>query len=124
MDFFTKLAGFLIAKHAIRSYEKDMQNEYYRNQTLLAAQRERELRAEKEQRKLEEKIERMLEEIDEDHRQKVLEHEAKLAEHEAKIAQLKQMEGDHSGEIENEEFFADFERDLVKMYKDSLGERI
>ena len=117
MSFFVQLVDFLIIKNAIRSYEKDMQNEYLRNQALLAAQREREIRAEEEQRKLEEKISRMLDEIDEDHRRKALEHEAKLAEHEARIEQLKQMEGDHSVEISDEEFFARIERDLINVYK-------
>ena len=49
-------------------------------------------------------FEAMLEENDKRRRQIALEHEAKLAEHEARIEQLKQMEGDHSAEIEDEEF--------------------
>lgn len=125
MDFFDKLAGFLITKHAIRSYQKNLQNEYYRQKTLLA-QREREIRAaeraEEERRKHEEKIRKMIEENDERHRQMVLVHQERLAEHEAKLEELKQLEGDHSEEIKEHEYFADFERDMVKMYKKSLGE--
>ena len=121
MSFLVQLADFLIIKHAIRSYQKSMQNEYLRNQALLA-QREREIRAEEERaeenlRKCEEKLRRMLEEYDEQHRQKALEHEARLVEHEARIEQLKQMEGDHSAEIEDEEFFADHEREMVRIYR-------
>ena len=71
MSFLVQLADFLIIKHAIRSYQKNMQNEYLRNQ----------------------------------------------AEHEARIAQLKQMEGDHSAEIEDEEFFANHEREMVRIYR-------
>ena len=47
MSFFVQLADFLIIKHAIRSYQKNLQNEYLRNQALLA-KREREIRAEEE----------------------------------------------------------------------------
>ena len=68
-------------------------------------------------RKCEENLRRMLEENDKRRRQIALEHEAKLAEHEARIEQLKQMEGDHSAEIKNEEFYADFERDMVRIFK-------
>ena len=78
MDFFSKLVGFLITKHAIRSYQKNLRNEYYRNQALLA-------------------------------------------EHESRLAQLKQEEGDHSAEIEEEELWADYERDMVRIYKKNLG---
>ena len=127
MSFFVQLADFLIIKHAIRSYQKNLQNEYLRNQALLA-EREREIRAEEERaeenlaqsenlRKCEENLRRMLEENDKRRRQIALEHEAKLAEHEARIEQLKQMEGDHSAEIKNEEFYADFERDMVRIFK-------
>ena len=125
MDFFSKLAGFLITKYAIRSYQKDLRNEYLRKQALLT-ERERKIRTEKKRaeeklRKCEENMLRTFEEVDERHRQMVLKHEAKLAEHEARIAQLKQEEGDHSAEIEEQEFLADFERDMVRIIKISLG---
>jgi len=125
MDFFTKLAGFLITKHAIRSYQKDLQNEYLRNQAILA-ERERKLRAEEKRaeekvRICEENMRRTFEEVEERHRLMVLKHEARLAEHEAKIAQLKQEEGEHSAEIEEQEFLADHERDMVRIYKKTLG---
>ena len=124
MDFISKLAGFLITKHAIRSYQKNLRNEYYRNQALLA-ERERKLRAEQKRaeekvRKCEEQILRTLEEVDEHHRQMLLKHKARLAEHEARLAQLKQEEGDHSAEIEEEESWADYERDMVRIYKKNL----
>ena len=125
MDFFDKLAGFLITKHAIRSYQKNLENEYYRQMALLE-ERERRIRAaeraEEERRKHEEKIRRMIEENDERHRQMVLVHEARMAEHEAKIEQLKQLEGDHTEEIEQEKYFAEFERDMANIYKNPFGE--
>ena len=126
MDFFDKLVGFLVAKRAIRSYQRDLQNEYLHNQAILA-EREREIRAEEERaeaerQKCEEDLRRMLEENDERHRQMVVKYETKLAEHEAKIAELKQLEGDHSKEIAEQECLADFERDMVRIYKYSLGE--
>ena len=125
MDFFSKLAGFLITKHAIRSYQKNLQNEYLRNQALLA-ERERKVRAEQKRaeekvRKCEEQMLRTFEEVDERHRQMLLKHKARLAEHEARLAQLKQEEDDHSAEIEEEEFGADYERDMVRIYQKSLG---
>ena len=125
MDFFGKLVCLFITKQAIRSYQKDLQNEYLHNQALLAERgreiRAEEERAEKELRKCEEDLRRMLEENDEHHRQMVLEHEAKLAEHEARIDQLRQEEGDHSAEIEAEEFYADHEREMIRIFKNSLG---
>ena len=125
MDFFDKLAGFLITKHAIRSYQKNLENEYYRQKALLE-EREREIRAaeraEEERQKIEENIRRLIEESDERHRQMVLVHEARMAEHEAKIEQLKQLEGDHTEEIEQEKYFAEFERDMANIYKNTFGE--
>ncbi len=126
MDFFDKLVGFLVAKNAIRSYQKDLQYDYLQKSAILA-EKERELRAveeraEAERQKLEEKLRRTLEESDEHHRKMVVKHETKLAEHEAKIAELKQLEGDHSDEIKEQECFADYERDMVRIYKESLGE--
>ena len=47
---------------------------------------------------------------------------SKACAHEAKIAELKQLEGDHSDEIKEQECFADYERDMVRIYKESLGE--
>lgn len=126
MDFFDKLVGFLVAKNAIRSYQKDLQYDYLQKSAILA-EKERELRAveeraEAERQKLEEKLRRTLEESDEHHRKMVVKHEAKLAEYEAKIAELKQLEGDHSDEIKEQECFADYERDMVRIYKESLGD--
>ena len=126
MDFFDKLVGFLVAKRAIRSYQRDLQNEYLHNQAILA-EREREIRAEEERaeaarQKCEENLRRMLDENDERHRQKVIDYEGKLADCEAKIAELKQMEGDHSEEIAEQESYAEFARDMVRIFKYSLGE--
>ena len=126
MDFFDKLVGFLVAKNAIRSYQKDLQYDYLQKSAILA-EKERELRAveeraEAERQKLEEKLRRTLEESDKHHRKMVVKHATKLAEHEAKIAELKQLEGDHSDEIKELECSADYERDMVRIYKESLGE--
>ena len=126
MDFFDKLVGFLVAKNAIRFYQKELQNDYLHKSAILA-ERERELRAveeraEAERQKWEEKLRRTLDELDEHHREMVVKHETKLAEYEAKIAELKQQEGDHSDEIKEQECFADYERDMVRIYKKSLGE--
>ena len=126
MDFFDKLVGFLVAKNAIRSYQKDLQYDYLQKSAILA-EKERELRAveeraEAERQKLEEKLRRTLDEMHEHDREMVVKHEAKLAEYEAKIAELKQLEGDHSDEIKELECSADYERDMVRIYKESLGE--
>lgn len=126
MGFFDDLVGFLVTKHAVRSYQRNLENEYYRNRAILA-ERERQIRAEEERaeaelRKCEEDWIRLVEEINEEHRQLVLKYEAELAEHEAKIEQLKQMEGDHSAEIDDEEFYAENAREMIRIYQTPLGE--
>lgn len=180
MGFWENLAGLLIAKKAIRSYQRDLRNEYMQNKAVLA-ERERRIRAEErrlaeeereeeewmleeeewmleeeeweeEERRLEEEeweeeeleemimlgeydemteaehqeyfdnMKRIIEEKDELHRQRVIEYEGKLADYEARIAQLKQEEGDHSEDIEILEFYANNARNMIRIYKKSLGE--
>ena len=173
MGFWENLAGLLITKKAIRSYQRDLRNEYSQNKAKLA-ERERRIRAEErrqaeeereeeeweeeewmleeeewedEDRRIEEEeweemimlgeydemtdaerqeyfdnMNRTIEEKDELHRQRVIEYEGKLADYEAKIAQLKQEEGDHSEDIEILEFYANNARNMIRIYKKSLGE--
>ena len=173
MGFWESLAGLLITKKAIRSYQRDLRNEYLQNKAALA-ERERRIRAEErrlaeeereeeewmleeeeweeEERRLEEEereeeeweemimlgeydemtdaerqeyfdnMNRTIEEIDELHRQRVIEYEGKLADYEARIAQLKQEEGDHSEDIEILEFYANNARNMIRIFKKSLGE--
>lgn len=130
MAFFDDLLLFLGAKSVLHSYKKDLQNQYLHNLAILE-ERERELRAEEAAQKAEQEairqkyeadMKKLCDEIDENHRQSLKKHEAYLAEHEAKIAQLKMAEGDHSKEIEEQEFFAKHERGMIKALKKSLGE--
>ena len=173
MGFWENLAGLLITKKAIRSYQRDLRNEYSQNKAKLA-ERERRIRAEErrqaeeereeeeweeeewmleeeeweeEERRIEEEeweemimlgeydemtdaerqeyfdnMNRTIEEKDELHRQRVIEYEGKLADYEARIAQLKQEEGDHSEDIEILEFYANNARNMIRIYKKSLGE--
>ncbi|MBR4924473.1 MAG: hypothetical protein IKZ61_01850 [Prevotella sp.] len=185
MGFWESLVGLLITKKAIRSYQRDLRNEYMQNKAMLA-ERERRIRAEErrlaeeeweeeerrleeeereeeewmleeeeweeEERRLEEEereeeeleemimlgeydgmteaerqeyfdnMNRIIEEKDELHRQRVIEYEGKLADYEARIAQLKQEEGDHSEDIEILEFYANNARNMIRIYKKSLGE--
>ena len=125
MDFFDKLVGFLVAKNAIRSYQKDLQNEYWHEKAVLK-EKERALQAQEaerqaRQREFDDEISRLINETDEHHRQMLAKHQARLAEHERKIKQLKKMAGDHAEEIRNEESLAEFERDMVSIYRTSLG---
>ena len=142
--FWENLVGLLITKKAIRSYQRDLRNEYLQNKAALA-ERERRIRAEERRLAEEEREEmimlgeydemtdaerqeyfdnmnRIIEEKDELHRQRVIEYEGKLADYEAKIAQLKQEEGDHSEDIEILEFYANNARNMIRIYKKSLGE--
>lgn len=187
MGFWENLVGLLITKKAIRSYQRDLRNEYSQKKAILD-ERERRIRAEErrqaeeereeeewmleeeewmleeeewmleeeeweeEERRLEEEeleeeeleemimlgeydgmteaerqeyfdnMNRIIEEKDELHRQRVIEYEGKLADYEAKIAQLKQEEGDHSEDIEILEFYANNARNMIRIYKKSLGE--
>lgn len=125
MDFFDKLVGFLVAKNAIRSYQKDLQNDYWHEKAVLK-EKERALQAqeaerEARQREFDEEMGRLFHETDEHHRKMLAKHQARLAEHEIRIEQLKKMAGDHSKEIRNEESLAEFERDMVSIYRTSLG---
>ena len=185
MGFWENLVGLLITKKAIRSYQRDLRNEYLQNKAALA-ERERRMLAEErrlaeeereeeewmleeeeweeeerrqeeeeweeEERMLEEEeleeeeweemimlgeydemtdaerqeyfdnMNRIIEEKDELHRQRVIEYEGKLADYEARIAQLKQEEGDHSEDIEILEFYANNARNMIRIFKKSLGE--
>lgn len=175
MGFWENLVGLLITKKAIRSYQRDLRNEYSQNKAKLA-ERERRIQAEErrlaeeereeeewmleeeewmleeeeweeEERRIEEEeweemimlgeydemtdaerqeyfdnMNRTIEEKDELHRQRVIEYEGKLADYEAKIAQLKQEEGDHSEDIEILEFYANNARNMIRIFKKSLGE--
>ncbi len=147
MDFFDKLVGFLVAKNAIRSYQKDLQYDYLQKSAILAEKGEpwfvgkdvaeklgysNTSKAIQQHVDMEDKTTLPIRESGSNYKTRaILINESglyslilssKLAEYEAKIAELKQLEGDHSDEIKELECFADYERDMVRIYKESLGE--
>lgn len=124
MGFWESLVGLLITKKAIRSYQRDLRNEYSQNKAKLA-ERERRIRAE-ERRQAEEEWEEeewMLEEeewmLEEEEWE---EEERRLEEEEREEEELEEMimlgEYDEMTDAERQEYFDNMNRIIEE--KDEL----
>lgn len=92
MGFWESLVGLLITKKAIRSYQRDLRNEYLQNKAMLA-ERERRIRAE----------ERRLAEEEREEEEWMLEEEEWMLEEEEWEEEERRQEEEERGEEELEE---------------------
>ena len=109
MGFWESLVGLLITKKAIRSYQRDLRNEYSQNKAALA-ERERRIRAEERRLAEEEREEEewMLEEEEWEEEERMLEEEEREEEELEEMIMLG--EYDEMTDAERQEYFDNMNR--------------